>query len=677
MFRRLFLLLAAIALVLPAAAFAQRQPNIVVIFCDDLGYGDLGVHWQNQRAKDGKPAILTPHIDMMAEQGVQMRHTYCPAPVCAPSRASLLLGVTQGHANVRDNQFDKALEDNHTIASVLGQAGYATAAFGKWGLQGKPGDDTPNKFEAHPMNRGFDYFFGYIRHRDGHRHYPKEDGKECYDADKNVADQLDKCYTTDLFAARAKKWIVDQVKQDKNKPFFVYLAHDTPHAILQNPTSPYPEGGGLNGGLQWTGQPGQMINTAEGKVDGWMDPVYAKTDWPEQFKIYANMVSRIDQTVGDINQLLEDLGIADNTLVIFTTDNGPSAESYLKGKPFSPPFFEGFGPFDGIKRDLWEGGIRTGMIAKWQGAIPAGRVSDEPSTFADFMATFCDAAGTPTPARSDGVSMLPAMTGKGEQTPANVYIEYLNGGKTPNYDAFEKAHAGRKRGQMQAIRLGDYIGVRYDIKSHADDFEIYKIAADPKQTKNLAKSKGTADLQQQMKDEVLRRRVVNNSAKRPYDDEPMPAVKGVKTKQGIMTNTPDRTVRYVAAYPDPPTHLAMPGLMPNSYESSKDGTMLFVGYLDAPKTGEYTFEFKNTNRSIVRLHQATIIDHDKGFDADRVFRVKVKLEAGLHPYRIYVNTDKGVRHHMSLMWIVPGGDEPKQIPEQALRVGHDGTVVGR
>lgn len=429
-----------------AAPNGARQPNIILIFCDDLGYGDLGVHWQDARARAGKPAFDTPHIDTLAGQGVQMRHTYCPAPVCAPSRASLLLGVTQGHANVRDNQFDKALEDNHTLGSVMRDAGYATAAFGKWGLQGKDPGDFPNKFEAHPMNRGFDYYFGYIRHRDGHMHYPKEDRKECYDGAVNISDKLDLCFTPDLFTARAKKWIVDQVKQDKDKPFFVYLAHDTPHAILQNPPSPYPAGGGLNGGVQWTGKPGKMINTAHGEKDKWMHPDYAKTDWPDVFKRYANLVRRIDDTVGDVMQLLEDLGIDDNTLVIFTSDNGPSLESYLRNKPFRPTFFEGYGPFDGVKRDLWEGGIRLGAIARWPNRIPAGRISNEPSTFADFMATFCDAAGVPTPARSDGVSMLPSMTGQGEQRPANIYIEYFNKGKTPGYDAFEKSHAGRQRG---------------------------------------------------------------------------------------------------------------------------------------------------------------------------------------------------------------------------------------
>lgn len=230
---------------------------------------------------------------------------------------------------------------------------------------------------------------------------------------------------------------------------------------------------------------------------------------------------------------------------------------------------------------------------------------------------------------------------------------------------------------MQAIRLGDYIGVRYNIKSHADDFEIYKITEDPKQKINLAGEPGMAKLQQQMKDEVLRRRVVNESAKRPYDNEPIPAIKKVKTKHGILTTTDDRHVDRVVVGPDPEPHLVLTGWIPINYESTKDGTMQFVGYFDVPKTDVYTFEFKCDNRALMRLHRATLIDHDKPFDANRTTRVSVNLEAGLHPYRLYVNTDKGVRHHMSLKWIVPGDNEPAQIPDQALVVGADGTVVSR
>ena len=190
-------------------AQSNRPPNIIFILVDDMGWGDLGVFFQNGRnfaVNRSLPAFATPHLDTMAAEGLQLRRHYCPAPVCAPSRASLLLGVHQGHANIRDNQFDKALENNHTLASVLKSAGYATAAFGKWGLQGIGA--IP---EAHPQYRGFDYFFGYMTHMNGHFHYPKEDGQPVWDGfTTNLNGGLDKCYTTDLWTARAKKWITDQ-----------------------------------------------------------------------------------------------------------------------------------------------------------------------------------------------------------------------------------------------------------------------------------------------------------------------------------------------------------------------------------------------------------------------------------------------------------------------------------
>src|SRR3954470_7331559 len=204
---------------------ATAQPNIIFILCDDLGFGDTGPSFQNDRAakKDRSiPAFATPQLDRFAAEGLQLRNHYCGAPVCAPSRASILTGRTQGHANVRDNQFDKALENNHTIATVLKQAGYATAAIGKWGLQG-PGDrerkdpndkgargGSPKTWVAFPTKRGFDFYFGYIRHVDGHFHYPKEDHREVWEMDRDISGSLDLCYTADLFAARAKKWITDQ-----------------------------------------------------------------------------------------------------------------------------------------------------------------------------------------------------------------------------------------------------------------------------------------------------------------------------------------------------------------------------------------------------------------------------------------------------------------------------------
>ncbi|MDB6165168.1 MAG: arylsulfatase, partial [Lacunisphaera sp.] len=257
-------------------AAPAAKPNIIFILVDDMGWGDVGVFHQNSRQASGDrslPFELTPNLDHLAAEGARFTNHYVAAPVCASSRSSLLQGVTQGHANVRDNQFDKAIDENHTLGTVLRQAGYATAAIGKWGEQGV-GGKAPD-WPAHPLNRGFDYYYGYIRHVDGHEHYPKE---SIYFAEKakekgpvvvwenrtDVTAPLDKCYTADLWTARAKKWITEQAQADAKKPFFLYLAYDTPHAVLELPTQAYPAGGGLHGGMQWLGTPGHAITTASG-----------------------------------------------------------------------------------------------------------------------------------------------------------------------------------------------------------------------------------------------------------------------------------------------------------------------------------------------------------------------------------------------------------------------------
>ncbi|MGZ4963891.1 MAG: sulfatase-like hydrolase/transferase, partial [Limisphaerales bacterium] len=235
---------------------SSSKPNIVFILTDDLGFGDVGTffqHFRKEQNDHSKPWQNTPNLDRMADEGIKLTDHYCPAPVCAPSRSSLMLGVHQGHANVRDNQFDKALENNHTLATVMKAAGYKTAAFGKWGLQGK--GNNPASWPAYPTKRGFDYYFGYVRHRDGHEHYPKEglyrETKQVWDNDHEISAELDKCYTADLWTARAKKWIMDEQATNAAQPFFVYLAFDTPHAVLELPTQAYPGGSGAKGGLQW------------------------------------------------------------------------------------------------------------------------------------------------------------------------------------------------------------------------------------------------------------------------------------------------------------------------------------------------------------------------------------------------------------------------------------------
>ncbi|MCF7731629.1 MAG: sulfatase-like hydrolase/transferase [Akkermansiaceae bacterium] len=645
----------------PASAPAlAKRPNIIFILCDDLGYGDVGVFYQNQRAamKDRSvPFFATPQIDTLARDGVKMTRHYSGAPVCAPSRASLLTGLTQGHANVRDNQFDKALADTHTLGTTLQQAGYATAAFGKWGLQGsaKAGgteDDAAGSaalWPAYPTKRGFGYFFGYVRHRDGHFHYPKEDQREVWENDREISQDLNLCYTTDLFTARAKKWITDQAAAHPKQPFFVYLAYDTPHAKLQNPPCAYPPGGGLKGGVQWTGKPGGMLNTATGTMDGWMHPDYAKATWdhdhnattpevawPDVQKRHANDVRRIDDAVGDVRQLLQDLKIADNTLVVFTSDNGPSAESYLK-ENYQPNFFRGFGPFDGIKRDTLDGGVREPTLACWPGVIPAGRVNDRPSGQWDWLATFAEQAGVPVPAASDGVSLMPSLTGQGRQLPGTVYVEYHVGGRTPNYPEFSRENRGRERKQMQNIDLDGYKGLRYNVQSADDDFEIYDLAKDPQETHNLAENPQFAHLQAAMKARVLQVRKPDPSAPRPYDNALVPPVtKEPAGSPGLAWSLfkgewpwmPDfRTLTPASKGETNRIDLSMAS-------ANQPSGIAFEGFFHAEQDGEYTFTIDSDTGAMLFLHEIRVLDEPLKKPAGKSSG-RVRLKAGWHPLRLY------------------------------------------
>ncbi len=689
--RTLSLLPLLLALAGGADAAAAARPNIVFILCDDLGYGDLGVFFQNQRraANDRRePCHLTPRLDTLAAQGLQLRQHYSPAPVCAPSRASFLLGVHQGHANVRDNQFDKALETNHTVATVLRQAGYATGCIGKWGLQGAGANAAT--WSSYPTRCGFDDYFGYVRHGDGHEHYPKEGtyggAKEVWDNGREVSADLDACYTTDLFTARAKQWIVERHADDPARPFFLFLAYDTPHAVLELPTMAYPAGGGLGGGLQWLGTPGQMINTATGAVDSYVHPDYsgatydddgngdtAEVAWPAVYKRYATSVRRIDDAVGDLRKLLGDLGIADNTLIVFTSDNGPSNEDYLNFTVnYRPDFFNSFGPFDGMKRDCWEGGIRVGALACWPGNIGTNRVSNLPCSFPDWLPTFADLAGVPAPARSDGVSLAPTLTGSGTQRTPTVYVEYAYSGTTPAYAEFQAAKRGRARNQMQAIRHGDYLGVRYDIQSHADDFEIYDVVNDPRETVNLASA--NAALQLQLKDRVLRLRRPDGAAPRPYDAEPVPALASVATVSGVVWRACS------AAFPWVPELTALPpsstgtvarpdlGIRPRD----TDIGLLFSGYLRVPATGSYTFFLTTDARALLRLHEATVLDADFAYTGGTERSASATLTAGLHPFRLYYARGTGGTPALALQWSGPGFAR-QAIPDTAFR--RDGAAA--
>ena len=671
---------------LATASFAQKsdqktKPNIIFILMDDLGYGDVGVFFQNQRkAKNDRaePWMITPMLDKMAAEGAILPQQYAAAPVCAPSRASLLLGVSQGHANVRDNQFDKALEDNYTIANMLKAQGYTTAAVGKWGLQGK---SKSNAWPAHPLKRGFDYYYGYIGHGDGHEHYPKEGlykgAKDVWENYTEVSSGLDKCYTGDLFTAVAKNYIIKHQKSaEAEKPFFMYLAYDTPHAVLELPTQAYPAGGGLNGGIKWLGKKGEMINTASGTPDSYVYPAYANATydddrnpntpevaWPDTYKRFASVNHRIDDQIGDLIQLLKDLNIAENTLVVFTSDNGPSKESYLPKSfvDYEANFFNSFGPFDGIKRDVLEGGEREPTIVWWPGKIKPNTVVKTPNISYDWMPTFAEAAGFKAPIRSDGVSLIPSLTGKGKQAASNVYVEYFNPGRSPEYPEFETNHRGIKRGQMQMLRVGDMVGVRYDIKSPTDAFKIYNVQKDPKQTNDLAKSEGS--LQTMMKDRVLQMRKSDLEATRPYDEAFVPAVDVKKTKKGLVKKTFAVNEHWIPQTallkPIKKTKVAAPNAIINN-----GNLVVFEGYINVPTDGEYTFYLTTANKAFLTIHDISVIDEDFNYTAGEEKKTVMKLKAGLHPIKLHHfklnGSDKPTQ--LSLKWSAPGKAK-ETIPE--------------
>ncbi|HVI43736.1 MAG TPA: sulfatase-like hydrolase/transferase [Chitinophaga sp.] len=642
----------------------KAKPNIIFILVDDLGYGDVGVFNQHLRKAQQNPAVpylVTPSLDRMAASGAIFLHQYCNAPVCAPSRASLMTGVTQGHARVRDNQFDKALEDNYTMAGTLKQAGYTTVAIGKWCLQGQ------KEWTAHPLKRGFDQYYGYIRHADGHEHYPHEGLyrgiKEMYDDTTNVTAGLEKCYTGDLWTARAKQWIVSHAAKQQQVPFFMYLSFDTPHATIELPTQEYPKGSGLHGGLQWLGTPGHMINTASGTVDSWIAPVFRNAmykdnktgelkPWTDVDKRYATVVQRLDQQIGDILQLLKDLKIDKNTLVVFSSDNGPSAESYLPEK-YTPEFFDGYGPFDGIKRDTWEGGVRMPVIAQWVGVIAPGKKIMVPSMLSDWMPTFLDAAGMTAPARTDGVSLLPSLTGRGKQQNGQVYVEYFENGETPAYPAFDKSHAGRRRRQMQLIRMDNYVGVRYDIRGADDDFEIYNVMNDPKETRNLAAQ--LPDLETKMKAKVMQVRMPDPEAPRPYDQALIPAVTLNVTTPGIRWKLYNDQAPWVASTESlSPLKSGVAADLQHIDESAA-GLVTCQTYIRVPEDGMYTFYLKAGQQAFLRIHEAAVIDEDYGYVPGTERSAVLPLKKGLHPLSIVYRNMKADRP-LSLQWQGPGFD---------------------
>lgn len=735
--------IAGLALALIAGIVqAAEKPNIILILVDDMGWGDLSLN-QVDKGKNATPRIRTPHLGKLAEQGMQLTRHYTSAPVCAPARASLFSGVHQGHAEVvRNNSFDAALENSHTLASVLRAAGYSTALIGKWGIGGGHEQaGTPTTTGAWPTERGFDYFFGYHNHIVGHRHYPKEEShvdhetnaNAVWDGEEMITDKLDNCYSTDLFTARAKKWIVDTHKADPGKPFFLALTLIAPHARLAVPTVPYPKGGGLKGGVQWLGEAGKMINTAQGKWDTFINPEYrsawegyAKKRYQQNWKTklsaarrHATMITRIDDAVGDIMQLCRDLKIDKNTFLVFTSDNGPHNEpgavAAIENHPApaqDPSFFRSYGPLDGIKRDVWEGGLRVPTLVWAPGLIKGGSKTARPSQFQDWMATFADLAGVPAPMRCDGVSLLPTLRGnEAAQKPGVIYSEYAFGGNMVQYSDYAPNKADRKRGEQQVIVFSVpgkdgstrwLKALRTGISSGDEDFEIYDVDADTHEANDI--SAQFADRQQQLKEAVLWNRRAydytrdNAAGKRgnpcggfrPYDGVRVPADKVSATLAGLVMR------RVQASPPWVPVFDTLPGAEaaasevvadPAAVELPAGSVTEFTGYIRVPNDGDHwhfylTLSDAPGTKAYVKMHNFQLVDADACYQpgstatesaaANTVERVEEKtgkkgipLKAGLHavtitvvqgeqaPGKLKLEWNRGMGQHMTPRQAVP------------------------
>ncbi len=410
-----------------AAELSASRPNIIFILADDLGYGDLGCY--------GQQVIQTPNLDRMAAEGLRFTQFYAGATVCAPSRCVLMTGLHTGHCYIRGNAKLDLRPSDLTVAKVLKQQGYTSALIGKWGL-GHEGS------QGVPTQQGFDFFFGYLDQHHAHNYYPsflmrneervpllnevRGDGP----FGKGVATKKLQ-YSPDLLYPEAVRFI----DENRNGPFFLYLAYTIPHANNE------------------AGPKGMEIPDYG---------IYADRNWPEPIRGHAAMVSRLDYEVGLILKQLKKLGIDEQTLVIFSSDNGPHREG---GN--NPDFHNSNGPLRGIKRDLYEGGIRVPTIARWPGHIPPGRTTDHIGYFADILPTFAELAGAPAPKQTDGISFVPTLLGKEQQAHEYLYWEFYEGA-----------------GGAQAVRAGDWKAVRKPAFDGA--IELYNLAQDIGEEQNVA-----------------------------------------------------------------------------------------------------------------------------------------------------------------------------------------------
>lgn len=446
-------------------ATKKKTPNIILIVADDLGYIELGCYGQDK--------IKTPHLDKMAAEGMKFTQFYSGQAVCAPSRCVLMTGKHTGHSYIRTNREVKPEgqlpipEDTYTIAKMLKQKGYATAAIGKWGL-GPPGSSGDHN------KQGFDLFFGYNCQRHAHNYYPRflYRNNDRIPLPGNDRGLTGKYYAPDMMIDEAL-WFI---RQNQDNPFFLYYPTPVPHLALQVPDD--------------------SLEQYKGK---WPDPPYdGKRGYlPHEHPkaAYAGMITRMDRDIGSMMDLLKQLDLDNNTLVIFSSDNGAT---YLPGP--GTDFFNSVGPLRGMKGSLYEGGIRVPMIARWPGKIEAGSTTDHISAFWDFMPTLADITDTKEGENIDGKSFAPTLLSKGDQEKhAYLYWEF------PSY------------GGQQALRMGKWKAIRQNLQRKKGDTSI--------QLYNLEEDIGEQhDVADQHPELVEKMRNIMESAHVPSEQFPFPAL---------------------------------------------------------------------------------------------------------------------------------------------------------
>jgi arylsulfatase A-like enzyme len=422
----------------------EPPPNVVFILADDLGYGDLGCY--------GQTKFQTPNIDKLAKQGLVFTQHYAGSTVCAPSRSAFLTGMHTGHTYIRGNkeifpEGQHPLPDSvFTLAEMFKSRGYITGMYGKWGL-GYPGS------EGDPLNQGFDFFAGFNCQRRGHNYFPEH---LWYNHEKRVilqnAGTNNKEYAPDLI----QKSLLSFLKKVKDDPFFLYVPSIIPHAELVAPENKMKKYRGKFGAE--TPYEGTQPTDEYYKIGGYGPQ-------PEPRAAFAAMVSLLDEQVGGILNTLKELNVYENTIIVFSSDNGP----HLEGGA-DPDFFDSNGKLRGYKRDLYEGGIRVPLIVHWPKKIKPG-TTDHISAFWDFLPTFSELTGSKPPQNIDGISMYPTLFDKPEQQKkhSSLYWEfYEDGGK-------------------QAVRKGKWKAVKLNVHDSTRDYiELYDLTVDISESNNLA-----------------------------------------------------------------------------------------------------------------------------------------------------------------------------------------------